>query len=138
MVDELQLMMKDLKKKIKNRKDVVRPMDIEKIDVKKQKFELQNFLETYDLEIKKSDTEELYVQNMIKDFQGMKLSDIRFVVEKTYDKYNKMVVLINKYDDNFSEEEIKKYERKARILNDIFSFMVINHIGEYFNVEETY
>lgn len=135
MTDDLQELIKDLKKKVKNRKGSVHPMELQKIDIKKQKQEFFEFLENYDNEIKK-DEEGSYVQTLIKDFRRMKLVDIRFVVEKTYDKYTKMLNIINKFDENFSEEEIEKYKNKEQILNKVVSYMVINHVGEYIDEED--
>lgn len=136
MTDDLQELIKDLKKKVKNRRDSVHPMELQKIDIKKQKQEFFEFLEKYDNEIKKDEMGS-YVQTLIKDFKRMKLVDIRFVVEKTYDKYNKMLNIINKFDDNFSEEEIERYKNKEQILNKVVSYMVINHVGEYVDEEDS-
>lgn len=136
MTDDLQELIKDLKKKVKNRQSSVHPMELQKIDIKKQKQEFFDFLESYDNEIKKDD-ENSYVHTLIKDFRRMKLMDIRFVVEKTYDKYNKMLNIINKFDDNFSEEEVERYKNKEQILNKVVSYMVINHVGEYVDEEDS-
>jgi len=136
MTDDLQELIKDLKKKVKNRQSSVHPMELQKIDIKKQKQEFFDFLESYDNEIKKDD-ENSYVHTLIKDFRRMKLMDIRFVVEKTYDKYSKMLNIINKFDDNFSEEEVERYKNKEQILNKVVSYMVINHVGEYVDEEDS-
>ena len=65
----------------------------------------------------------------------MRLSDIRFVIEKSFDRYNKVILLMTKYSENFNEEEIKKYNDKLTILNDVLAFMIQNSLGDYKDVE---
>lgn len=135
MEDELRVLMKDLKSKIKKDRGLVVPTENDKIDIKKQKKEFFDFLQNYDNELKKN-SESSYTSVLIDDFRGMKLADIRFVIEKSNDKYNKMCYLIEKYEDNFSEEEIKKYNERSKVLNDIFAYMVTNFVGEYIDAED--
>jgi hypothetical protein len=136
MEDDLKVLMKDLKSKIRKNRNLVKPKELDKIDIKKQKKDFFEFLQNYDNELKKNADSSMYVSNLIDDFSKMKLVDIRFVIEKSNDKYNKMCYLIQKYEDNFSEEEIKKYTDRSKVLNDILAYMVINSVGEYFDAEE--
>ena len=136
MEDDLKVLMKDLKSKIRKNRNLVKPKELDKIDIKKQKKAFFEFLQNYDNELKKNADSSMYVSNLIDDFSKMKLVDIRFVIEKSNDKYNKMCYLIQKYEDNFSEEEIKKYTDRSKVLNDILAYMVINSVGEYFDAEE--
>ena len=48
MEDELRVLMKDLKSKIKKDRGLVVPSENEKIDIKKQKKEFFDFLQNYD------------------------------------------------------------------------------------------
>lgn len=136
MSDDLKILIDELKKKVKDRKDMVEPMVLEKMDLKKQKKEFFFFLESLNSEMAKSNTNEVYIQNMLDDFEKMGMPDIRFVIEKSYDKYSKMAELVKKYDDNFNDEEINKYTYRADVLNKVYSFMLTNHMGEYVEQSE--
>jgi len=131
MSDELRSMVKEIKKKVSNRTSTISQMTIAKMDQGKQMTLFADFLEEYSVEIKKSGSEGKYVAQMISDFEDMKLCDIRFVVEKSYDRYSKVVSLMKKYEENFTETEINKYNEKLKVLNDVLAFMISNCIGTY-------
>jgi hypothetical protein len=135
MSDELKVMIKEIKKRVIDRTSTVTAITIAKTDPEKQMTVFTEFLNKYNSELKKSASEGKYVAQMMKDFDGMKLSDIRFVIEKSYDRYNKIISLMAKYSENFNEEEIKKYNDKLTILNDVLAFMIQNSLGDYKDVE---
>lgn len=137
MSDELKIMIKEIKKRVIDRTSTVTAITIAKTDPEKQMTVFTEFLNKYNSELKKSASEGKYVAQMMKDFDGMKLSDIRFVIEKSYDRYNKIISLMAKYSENFNEDEIKKYNEKLTILNDVLAFMIENSLGDYINVEES-
>jgi len=137
MSDELKVMIKEIKKRVADRTSTIMEVTLAKTDPEKQMLIFTDFLNSYNSELKKSGSEGKYVVQMMKDFDGMRLSDIRFIVEKSYDRYNKIISLMTKYTENFNEEEMKKYDSKLIVLNDILAFMIENSLGEYTNVEES-
>ena len=135
MSDELKVMIKEIKKRVIDRTSTITAITIAKTDPEKQMIIFTDFLNKYNLELKKSTSDGKYVAQMMKDFDGMRLSDIRFVIEKSFDRYNKVILLMTKYSENFNEEEIKKYNDKLTILNDVLAFMIQNSLGDYKDVE---
>jgi hypothetical protein len=136
MPDDLRICLKDLKKRMKQQKVAVLAEPIEKIDVEKQGRAFSGFVNGLMTEFEKSSDEHKYVDTIVKEFDGMRLVDIRFAVEKSYDRYDKIISLMRRYEENFDEEEFAKYNSRYLVLEKMFSFMIGNAMGEYKKIEK--
>jgi hypothetical protein len=136
MPDDLRICLKELKKKMKQQKVSVLAEPIEKIDVERQGRAFSGFVNELMVEFEKSSDEYKYVDTIVKEFDGMRLVDIRFAVEKSYDRYDKIISLMKRYEENFDEEEFAKYNSRYLVLEKMFSFMVGNAMGEYKKIEK--
>jgi hypothetical protein len=136
MSDDLRICLKDLKKRMKQQKMSVLAEPIEKIDVERQGKAFSGFVNELMTEFEKSSDEYKYVDTIVKEFDGMRLVDIRFAVEKSYDRYEKIISLMKRYEENFDEEEFTRYNSRYLVLEKMFNFMVGNAMGEYKKIEK--
>jgi len=131
MSDDLKTSLKELKKKMAQQKAAVIAEPLEKIDVEKQGEAFSGFVGGMLVEFNKSDTEYKYIENVFKEFDGMRLVDIRFAIEKSFDRYDKLLSLMKRYEENFDDKEFMKYTSKHTVLQKMLAFMVENAMGEY-------
>jgi hypothetical protein len=136
MTDELKRRLTDLKKRL----DTSQPIPfiekrIVKMDATKQMFIFKSFVTKMSSELKKSSEEGKYLQSIIKSFEGLSIFEIRFALEKSWDVTQGTEILMMRYADNFDESEINKYKTKAKVMEDILTFMASNNIGEYLEAE---
>jgi hypothetical protein len=136
MPDDLRTGLRDLKKKMSQQKVAVLAEPLEKIDVEKQGEAFSGFIGKLMVEFEKSSSEYKYMELICGDFDGMRLVDIRFALEKSFDRYDKMLSLMRRYEENFNEKEFAKYNSKHLVLEKMLTFMVGNAMGEYKKVEE--
>lgn len=131
MSDDLKISLRDLKKKMYQQKVVILAEPLEKIDMEKQGEAFSGFVGNILEEVDKSSNEYKYIETISKEFDGMRLEDIRFALEKSFDRYNKINSLVQKYEENFDEKEVDKYSSRLKTLEKMLNFMIINSIGEY-------
>lgn len=136
MPDDLRTGLRDLKKKMSQQKAEILAEPLEKIDVEKQKEAFSGFVNKMMVEFEKSSSEHKYIETISGDFDGMRLIDIRFALEKSFDRYDKMISLMRRYEDNFDEKEFAKYTSKHTVLSKMLTYMVGNAMGEYKKTEE--
>jgi len=131
MSEDLKNRIKTIKKKMDLDYERVIATDLNKTSTTRQNELFNEFLNGLSKEIKKDSNEAVYLAEIIKSFKNTKLTTIRYAIEKSFDRYSRIIQLMKQYDDNFDEDEILKYEIKYGVLNNILSFMVSNSIGEY-------
>ncbi len=137
MTDELKRRLTDLKKKL----DTSQPIPfiekkIVKMDAAKQMSVFKSFVTKMSSELKKSSEEGKYLHSIVKSFEGLSIFEIRFALEKSWDVTQGTEILMMRYADNFDESEIKKYDMRATVMEDILTFMASNSIGEYSEAEQ--
>lgn len=135
MPDDLRICLRDLKKKMKSQKVAVLAEPLEKVSIDKQGDAFSGYVNGLLFEFEKGSDEYKYLENVTKEFDGMRLADIRFAVEKSYDRYDKIISLMERYEENFDEKEIAKYNSRYVVLEKMLTFMVGNTIGEYKRIE---
>lgn len=136
MAEDVRSMLKEIRKRLEKNHELICETKIAKIDSSKQETMFLDFVNSVTKEFKKSSDEHKYVDTLIKDFQGMKMAEIRFAVERSYDRYDKVLNLMKKYEDNFDESELGKYTSKFVVLDKILKYMIENSVGEYEKSEE--
>jgi hypothetical protein len=129
--DDMRGLIKEIRKKVRDQRKLVCEEPLNKIDPDKQAEIFNTFLNTMKNEVKKSSDEGKYIEVLCKNFEEMKLAEIRYTVEKTYDRYDNVIDLMNKYSDNFDEEEFLKYNSRYGVLDKMLKFMIENTMGEY-------
>jgi hypothetical protein len=102
-----------------------------KITLEKQNIIFENHINELKLEMKKSSVEGKYIETLSNTFEDLNLPEIRYTVEKTYDRYEAILDLMDKYSDNFDENEFLKYNSRYNVLDKVLTFMVQNSLGEY-------
>jgi len=136
MPEDLRTCLRDLKKKMKQQKCAVLAEPLEKVDVEKQGEAFSGFVNELKTEFDKSSDEYKYMETVSKEFNGMRLIDIRFAIEKSFDRYDKVISLMKRYEENFDEKELTKYNSRYVVLEKMLSFMAGNALGEYKRIEE--
>lgn len=136
MADDLKSCLKELKKRTEQQRLIALAEPLEKIDPEKQGTAFSGFVSGMMEEFNKSSSEYKYIETIFKDFEGMKLTDIRFAIEKSFDRYNRINSLMQRYEENFDEKEFIKYNSKHVVLEKILNFMVINCLGEYKQIDD--
>jgi hypothetical protein len=136
MSKDLKADLKDLKKRMSQQKEVILAQPLEKIDPEKQGEAFSGFVSELLTEFQKSSGEYKYIEAVYKEFDGMRLADIRFALEKSYDRYDKILSLMKRYEENFDEKEFAKYTGKHMVLEKMLNYMLGNAMGEYKKVEE--
>jgi hypothetical protein len=136
MTDELKRRLTDLKNRMEYKQLIFIEKKIVKMDVSKQMSVFKSFITQLSSDIKKSSDEGKYLQSIIKSFDGLSITEIRFALEKSWDIAEGTQILMMRYADNFDESEIKKYEMRAKIMENILTFMVSHNIGEFSEAEK--
>jgi hypothetical protein len=131
MSDDLRTGLRELKKKMSQQKTAVLAKPLEKINSTKQEEIFAGYINELSTEFQKSSSEYKYIDNISKEFEGMRLVDVRFAIEKSYDRCDKILSLMRRYEENFDEKEFQKYNSKHVVLEKVLTFMVGNTIGEY-------
>jgi hypothetical protein len=130
MAEDLRTRVKELKKRLDEGEHVLE-ISLEKFGKDLQKAKFDNYMSGLSNEMKKSSEEGKYLDSMKNGFEGLSVTEIRYAIEKSHDRYESLLTLMNKYKDNFESTEYNKYATKFLVLNKILSFMVAEHIGEY-------
>lgn len=131
MADDVRNLLREIRKRTLAQRELISAEPLNKIDIKKHTIVFQSFVMNLKIEMKKSSTEGKYIDTLIKTTEGMELQEIRYVLEKTYDRYDNILELMNKYSDNFDENEFLKYNARYDVLSKLLTFMVENSMGEY-------
>lgn len=131
MSDDLKSRVKELKKRFENEDEPILELELNKMDKSMEIPRLNAFTGNLLTEIKKSSTEGKYLSSVLDNFEGLEAHQIRFIIEKSCDRYEALIGLMDKYRENFDDEEYNKLQTRFTVLNKVLTFMLEEHIGEY-------
>jgi predicted RNase H-like nuclease len=135
MVEDLRSRAAELKKRFEDDEPVKSNTSV-KVDKITEVRKIHYFTENLFDEIKKSSPEGRYLHKVVESCEELEPHQIRYIIEKSHDRYENLLNLMKKYSDNFDEEDFNRYTVKYNVLDKVLSFLVSEHIGEYTNVEQ--
>lgn len=94
-----------------------------KIDIsKKQKMAM--FLGSLADSFKKTSEEHKYCDKLIKTFEDMNFESMKFFIISNYDRFDEIHTLAKKYEENFDEKEVLRYEARFNVLSKAMMFLL--------------
>lgn len=134
MVEDLRLRAKELKKRFED-DEPIRSQASAKVNKITEVRKIHVFTENLFEELKKSSPEARYLQTVVESCEDLEPHQIRYIIELSHDRYDGLLKLMNKYNENFDAHEFEKYTVKYSVLDKVLSYMISEHIGEYIDAE---
>ena len=135
MVEDLRSRAKELKKRFEDDEPIKSQASV-KVNKITEVRKIHVFTENLFEELKKSSPEARYLHTVVESCEDLEPHQIRYIVELSHDRYDSLLKLMNKYNENFDAQEFEKYNVKYRVLDKVLSFMVSEHLGDYINAED--
>jgi predicted RNase H-like nuclease len=135
MVEDLRSRANELKKRFED-DEPIKSQSLTKVDKITEVRKIHVFTENLFEELKKSSPEARYLHTVVESCEELEPHQIRYIVELSHDRYDSLLKLMNKYNENFDTHEFEKYNVKYTVLDKVLSFMISEHLGEYLNAED--